>query len=94
MNRAWMGSVQEPDSAVRQAEDPLALIRTKIAAKEIPVRLRSNVREHCERLGGLVDRLQCLGMDRVAINAHVLDIYEAYERELIRCIAEQEAGEL
>ncbi len=78
---------------MRQVDDPLALISSKIAATDIPVRLQSNVAEHYRRLGSLMDRLQSLGMDRIAISAHVLAIYEAYERELLRSIAELEASE-
>lgn len=70
----------------------MTLISSKIAATDIPVRLESNVRQHYERLGGLVSQLQALGMDQTSINAHVLEVFEEYERELVHCIAELEAN--
>ena len=66
----------------RDDRDSLKVVRDRMSDHALPLSIRANLRDHYENLERLAENLTKVGMDDAQIDAHVVEIFKEYEREL------------
>ena len=72
--------------------DALFTVKNRLAAVSAMPALHHSVKRHCENLEKLAKTLQSMGMDEHEIDRNVLEVFEEYERELLRTFGHMMKG--
>ncbi len=70
----------------------LLLVKDRLATVNLMPVLQVSLKRHYENLELLAQTLRGLGMDDREIDRNVLEVFEEYERELLRTISEMMKG--
>ncbi len=83
-----IGLARMPEQHHSIVPDSLEAIEKDFAGIEVRTELRQGLREHHMHLVQLAGRLQKLGLDDVAVDQHVVAIFEQYKTQLLQRLSE------